>query len=32
MLAMGLGTPTRFTDGEIEKWWNRYHGAYGQKQ
>ena len=32
MLAMRLGTPTRFTDGEIEKWWNRYHGAYGQKQ
>ncbi|MBI3568259.1 MAG: class II aldolase/adducin family protein [Gemmatimonadetes bacterium] len=31
MLAMGLGTPARFSDAEIEKWWQRYHAGYGQQ-
>lgn len=30
MLAMGLGTPVRLGDTEIEKWWTRYHEGYGQ--
>jgi L-ribulose-5-phosphate 4-epimerase len=31
MLAMGLGTPARFSEAEIEKWWRRYHAGYGQQ-
>ncbi len=30
MLALGLGTPTRFTAAEIDGWWTRYHSVYGQ--
>lgn len=29
-LAMQLGTPAPLPDGEIEKWWRRYHATYGQ--
>jgi L-ribulose-5-phosphate 4-epimerase len=31
LLALGLGTPARFSDAEIEKWWQRYHAGYGQQ-
>jgi L-ribulose-5-phosphate 4-epimerase len=29
-LARQLGPIRRMTDEEIDKWWNRYHSAYGQ--
>ena len=30
-LAMLRGTPSRLPPEEVEKWWNRYHGWYGQQ-
>jgi L-ribulose-5-phosphate 4-epimerase len=31
-LAMLRGTPDRLPQEEIDKWWNRYHGWYGQQE
>ena len=30
-LALLLGNPDILPKSEVEKWWNRYHGTYGQK-
>lgn len=31
-LALQLGKPRRLPPSEVEKWYNRYHSTYGQKQ